>query len=503
MLEVSIDGAAMPLEASERVWLGKYELLHRLGAGGMAELFIARTIAIHGFEKLVALKRVLQQHAGNERLIEMLLSEARLAATLHHPNIVQVYDVGEDEGTHFFTMEYIRGKDLRRLIRAAHKAGTWLPLEHLINIIIHAAAGLQYAHEQKTPDGRPLNIVHRDISPSNIIVSYDGAIKIVDFGIAKATTETQVNAMGALKGKIPYMSPEQCRGQRVDHRSDIFSLGIILWELSLGKRLFTNKKGMDLVQHIAHNPAPKPSTFKPDFPKDLEQIVMRALAHDPAQRYQTARDFEIDLEEFARERRLSISQARLGNFMRDLFADKIAEEESAIQEYLANNEATPPPIEKNTGAVPSVQYTQALQALDQEEALRRVLYDDEPAPAPAWRKLLPFAAIGAALILILAALLSGEPPTATARAHKPSSGEDASWDDDLMSNKPTVAPEPRTIVVAGDDDAEDDADAAAESAATAAATTTTKKRRKKKRTKKKPAELPANWDPNSPLPPPK
>jgi serine/threonine-protein kinase len=500
VLEVSIDGAVMPLEASERVWLGKYELLHRLGAGGMAELFIARTIAIHGFEKLVALKRVLQQHANNERLIEMLLSEARLAATLHHPNIVQVYDVGEDDGTHFFTMEYIRGKDLRRLIRAAHKAGTWLPLEHLINIIIHAAAGLHYAHEQKTPDGRPLNVVHRDISPSNIIVSYDGAIKIVDFGIAKATTETQVNAMGALKGKIPYMSPEQCRGEPLDRRSDIFSLGIILWELSLGKRLFTNKKGMDLVQHIARNPAPKPSTFKPDYPKDLEQIVMRALAHDPAQRYQTARDLELDLEEFARERRLAISQARLGNFMRDLFAATIAEEEAAIQEYLANNEATPPPIEKTTGAAPSLQYTQALQALDQEEALRRVLYDDEPAPPPAWRKALPFAAIGAALLLILAALLSGE-PTPTTRAHKPSSGEDASWDDDLLSNKPTVAPEPRTIVVASDDAPETDAEAATDSAA--ATPTTAKKRRKKRKKKRKPAELPANWDPNSPLPPPK
>ncbi|MEZ4383186.1 MAG: serine/threonine-protein kinase [Nannocystaceae bacterium] len=499
MLEVSIDGAAVPLEPSERVWLGKYELLHRLGAGGMAELFIARTIAIHGFEKLVALKRVLREHAHNERLIEMLLSEARLAATLHHPNIVQVYDVGEDDGTHFFTMEYIRGKDLRRLIRAAHKAGTWLPLEHLINIGIHAAAGLHYAHEQKTPDGRPLNIVHRDISPSNIIVSYDGAIKIVDFGIAKATTETQVNAMGALKGKIPYMSPEQCRGEAIDCRSDIFSLGIILWELSLGKRLFTNKKGLDLVHHIARTPAPKPSTFKPDYPKDLEQIVMRALAHDPAQRYQTARDFELDLEEFARERRLSISQARLGGFMRDLFAATIAEEEAAIQEYLANNEATPPPIEKTTGAVPTLQYTQALQALDQGEAMRRVLYDDEPASPPAWRQALPFAAIGAALLLIVAALLSGDPPPPAAPAHRPSSGE-ASWDDDLMTNKPTVAPEPRTIVVAG----EDEARAPSEAVDTgAAAPATTKRRRRPKKKKKSSAELPADWDPNSPLPPPR
>ncbi len=258
----------MPLDMDERVWLGKYELLYRLGAGGMAELFLARTTAIHGFEKLVALKRVLAKHADNNQLIEMLLSEARLAASLHHPNIVQVYDVGEDQGDYFFTMEYVQGRDLRRLLRAANRRGVWMPIEHLINVMIHAAAGLHYAHERDAPDGTILGIVHRDISPSNIIVSFDGTVKVVDFGIAKAATSRE-STQGGRMGKVPYMSPEQCRGEAVDRRSDIFSLGIILWELSLGRRLFNNLKGKPLIEYIGKTQAPRPSTFKPDYPQDL------------------------------------------------------------------------------------------------------------------------------------------------------------------------------------------------------------------------------------------
>ncbi|MCB9567740.1 MAG: serine/threonine protein kinase [Myxococcales bacterium] len=506
MLEITLDGEELPLDPAERVWLGKYELLHRLGAGGMAELFLARTIAIHGFEKLVALKRVLAEHADNQRLIEMLLGEARLAATLHHPNIVQVYDVGEDDGTFFFTMEYIQGKDLRRLIRAAHRKGTWLPLEHLINIMIHAAAGLHYAHEQKTPDGTVLGIVHRDISPSNIIVSYDGAVKIVDFGIAKATTDPENAAAGALKGKVPYMSPEQCRGEDIDRRSDVFSLGIILWELSLGKRLFTNLKGRDLVEHIARNPAPPPSQFKPDYPKDLEQIVMRALALDPAKRYATARELEMDLEEFARQRRLSISQARLAEFMRDLFAEEIKEEEAAVKDYLTLNLPTPPPAAKAQPSLPpqpSVQYTQALQALNQSEALQAILAPlAEPVPEPpAWRRYLPVVVVAAAALLIISAIFAGGGTETTAPAHRPSSGDEAAWDADLLENKPTSVPEPRRIVVSGSEPA---AKPPREPSASEGSTkpTPTKKTTTTKKTKKK-VKLPDNWDPNSPLPPPK
>ncbi|MCH9685293.1 MAG: serine/threonine protein kinase, partial [Deltaproteobacteria bacterium] len=177
-----------PVMAGAGLQLGKYQLIRRLATGGMAELFLARASAIHGFEKLVVLKRILPQHAESEDFIRMFLAEARLAATLHHPNIVQVYDIGEQDQAYFFTMEYVQGQDLRRLVRAARKAKRVLPLEHILHIVMGVAAGLNHAHEKIGLDGRPLGIVHRDVSPSNVLVTYEGGVKIVDFGIAKAAT---------------------------------------------------------------------------------------------------------------------------------------------------------------------------------------------------------------------------------------------------------------------------------------------------------------------------
>lgn len=482
----------MPLDLDERVWLGKYELLYRLGAGGMAELFLARTTAIHGFEKLVALKRVLAKHADNNQLIEMLLSEARLAASLHHPNIVQVYDVGEDQGDYFFTMEYVQGRDLRRLLRAANRRGVWIPIEHLINVMIHAAAGLHYAHERDAPDGTILGIVHRDISPSNIIVSFDGTVKVVDFGIAKAATSRE-SKQGRLMGKVPYMSPEQCRGEAVDRRSDIFSLGIILWELSLGRRLFNNLKGKPLLEYIGKTQAPRPSTFKPDYPKDLERIVMRALALDPSKRYATARALEVDLEEFARKRQLPISQARLAEFMSELFADEIRVEQARIQDYLAHNLPTQPPT------TAAVQHTQPLPTISQDDALQALLpaHDGPGAASPTWHRVLPIVLVAVVLLLVVGSILDGE--TRPNSALRPSSGGGA-WAEDsaIMDNRPTIAAEPREIVVpVVTQPPEPDSGSKA-----SANQTQGKKPQRKKRAKKK-VKLPDDWDPNSPLPPPR
>src|SRR5690606_23277729 len=208
-LDPAVSGVGLPGSL-----LGKYQLLRRIATGGMAELFLARATAIHGFEKLVVLKRILPQHAESEDFIRMFLAEARLAATLHHPNIVQVYDIGEEDNNNvFFTMEYVQGQDLRKLVRAARKAEKALPLEHILHIVMGIAAGLHHAHEKIGLDGRPLGIVHRDVSPSNVLVTYEGGVKIVDFGIAKAATAQTATIAGTLKGKIPYMSPEQCRGE--------------------------------------------------------------------------------------------------------------------------------------------------------------------------------------------------------------------------------------------------------------------------------------------------
>ena len=304
--------------------LGKYQLLRRLATGGMAEIYIARAEGMAGFEKLVVLKRILPQHAESEDFIRMFLTEARLAATLHHPNIVQVYDIGEDAGTFFFTMEWVKGQDLRKLVRAARKAERSLPLEHILLVVTGVAAGLEHAHEQTDPEGRPLGIVHRDVSPSNVIVTYDGAVKIVDFGIAKAASAQSATVAGTLKGKIPYMSPEQCRGETVDRRSDVFSIGTLLWELTTGLRLFSGDNEIAVLNRVARGDVPRPSSVRPDYPPGLEDIVMKALESDPTRRYQTAMDLQIELEDFAREVRLPVSSARLAKFMRELFADDLA-----------------------------------------------------------------------------------------------------------------------------------------------------------------------------------
>jgi hypothetical protein len=482
VLESSPAGVAGPLVPSEPRWLGKYELLHRIGSGGMAELFLARTTSLGGFEKFVALKRVLQRHQGNHELVELLLGEARLAATLQHPNIVQVYDVDEDNGTYFFAMEYVQGKDVREIIRAAARLGKWLPLEHIVNLIIGAAAGLHHAHEQRTADGRPLEIVHRDVSPANILISYDGTPKIVDFGIAKAVTVREGNEE-TLKGKIPYMSPEQCRGEPLDRRSDVFSLGIVFWELSLGKRLFTGLKGQELVEHIAHSRAPAPSSIRPDFPPDLERIIMRALEPSRDRRYPDARALQLDLEEFARERKLSISAARLAEFMRGLFSIEIAEEAAAIRQYITTTPIGPSPRDRRTQTQTAL--TPTIQA---------PLDVPMPTVTPWWQepKIMLAGVGGLVVLLLIAALFAGgdQPTTTPPRAR---SGGAVVWEDNIeaLQPKPVTLPEqPRQIVIHQPSPEPPPTKPAAPPATAPKKSTKTK------------TKLPDNWDPNSPLPPP-
>ncbi len=323
--------------------LGKYQLIRRIATGGMAELFLARASAIHGFEKLVVLKRILPQHAESDDFIRMFLAEARLAATLHHPNIVQVYDIGEQDAAYFFTMEFVQGQDLRRVVRAARKAQRVLPLEHILHVVMGVAAGLHHAHEKIGLDGRPLGIVHRDVSPSNVLVTYEGGVKIVDFGIAKAATAQTVTAAGTLKGKIPYMSPEQCRGESVDQRSDIFSIGTLLWELTTGSRLFTGDNEFAIINKVAAGDVPAPSSVRGDYPPELEAIVMRALQSDREQRYGSALDLQIDLEDFAREARLPVSSARMAKFMRELFGSEIRALNASLSDRLDEQPTMPRP----------------------------------------------------------------------------------------------------------------------------------------------------------------
>ncbi len=320
--------ATSPLAPGVRV--GKYELLRRLAVGGMAEIFLARSQGIEGFEKLVVLKSILPQHAVDDEFVCMFLDEARLAATLHHPNVAQVFDIGRGGGKPFFTMEYIDGRDLRQVCKAARGRGG-LPLEQAVTIGLGVAAGLHYAHEKGGPDGRPLGIVHRDVSASNVIISYDGAVKIVDFGIAKAASHRQVTRTGIIKGKLACMSPEQCRGDAVDRRSDVFAIGILLYEITTGTRLYEADSDYAMLHQIIDKDAPAPSTRVPDYPPALEAIVMRALRRDREQRYATAQELQVDLENFARDSKLITSPVELGRHMEELFgrsSDRDAARES-------------------------------------------------------------------------------------------------------------------------------------------------------------------------------
>jgi serine/threonine protein kinase len=305
--------------------LGKHDLIRQIAVGGMAELYLARTTGIEGFEKLVVLKRILPQLANNASFVNMFLNEARLAATLQHPNIAQVFDIDQDGTDYFFSMEYIHGQDLGHLVASAHDSGVPISLDASLTLVAGLCAGLHYAHDKVGPDGKPLNVVHRDVSPSNVLVSYEGAVKLVDFGIARAGS-SPATTRGGLKGKIAYMSPEQCRGKvALDRRSDVFSIGTILYELTTGRLPFTDETEYGVLNQIVNRDAEPPSRIVAGFPPALEAIVMRALARDPDQRYATALEMQKDIEDFAHENRLRISPLVLGRLMGTLYPARLEE----------------------------------------------------------------------------------------------------------------------------------------------------------------------------------
>src|SRR5262245_7885986 len=218
----------------------------------MAEVLLARATGKQGFERHVVIKRIRSDHARDRKFVKMFLEEARLAASLHHQNIVQVHDVGEVDGEYFFAMEYIHGEDLRRILMAASDRQRLVPIEQVVTVISAAAAGLHHAHEQVGPDRMPLGIVHRDVSPANILIGYDGSVKVTDFGIAKAALRSSETRSGVLRGKVSYMSPEQCMGQQADRRSDVYALGIVLYELATVRRLYKAENEFLTMTAIVH-----------------------------------------------------------------------------------------------------------------------------------------------------------------------------------------------------------------------------------------------------------
>lgn len=304
----------MGAELAPGTQIGRYTLIRRFAAGGMAELYLARAEGIHGFEKLCVLKRVLPHLARDRSFVEMFLQEARFAAGLDHPHVVHVSDIGELDGHPWFVMEYVHGRDLQSILYKIDY-GTPMPLGPALAIASRVAAGLHYVHERTDSTGNPLGLVHRDVSPSNILVTYDGGVKIVDFGIVKATRRRAITRTGVLKGKAAYMAPEQCTGKPIDRRTDVFALGIVLFEMTTGRMLFDGETDFDIMTKIVEGRCPMPSSVIEGYPRALEAIVCKALATDMDARYETARDLQVALEAFVREHRIGASQVELEDFM--------------------------------------------------------------------------------------------------------------------------------------------------------------------------------------------
>src|SRR5580704_7066858 len=302
---------------------GRYILLDRIGVGGMAEVFRAVMPGVEGFQRTFVVKRILTERAQSPYFVDMFVQEARINALLHHPNIVQVFDFGNVGGTYFLAMEYLRGRDVSEILKRLRNRERPCPVGVAAYIAQEVAAALGYAHTLCGADGTPFNIVHRDVSPSHILCLRAGGVKLLDFGIAKALGEPEVEKTGhgLFKGKLSYLAPERIKDLPLDGRSDLFSLGVVLWELLAGQKLFRGKSDFQTLKNVAEMVIPAPSSFRPDVPPELDRIVARVLARDPAGRYATGRELADDLDRLLETLRY---QARaLPDLLHELFGAEL------------------------------------------------------------------------------------------------------------------------------------------------------------------------------------
>ncbi|WIG98062.1 serine/threonine-protein kinase [Myxococcus sp. SDU36] len=324
----------------------KLNIIRRLGQGGMAEVFLAKQVGVKGFEKFLVMKKILPQFAENPEFVDMLFAEARANARLTHPNVVQTFDVGVSDGVAYILMEYVRGPDLKKLVIELRRKGLALPLEHALRIVAEVAAGLHYAHAYVDPAGTPHPVVHRDVSPHNVLISLDGAIKLSDFGIAKVAGEEHTQA-GVLKGKISYISPEAASGRALDARNDVFALGVVLFELLTGTLPFRRDHDAATLQAIVRDPAPVPSQLKPNIPQDVSDLILRALVKDPARRTPSAAALREEIEAVMAHHRLNSSPAAVAQFFRDTLGDRLVE---FAPSAISGTGSHPRPVPSGTGS---------------------------------------------------------------------------------------------------------------------------------------------------------
>jgi len=312
---------------------GKYHLLERIAIGGMAEVFLAKSFGVAGFERLLVIKRILPHMAEDREFIDMFVDEARIASTLSHSGIAQILELGQEEAAYFIAMEFIHGKDLGRLQDRLQKRRRVMPIPLSVLVVSRLCEALEYAHRKTDSAGNSLRIIHRDVSPGNVLISYDGDVKLIDFGIAKAQNRMGRTNAGTLKGKFGYMSPEQVRGLPLDHRSDIFAAGIILYELLTGERLFAGESDFGTLEKVRNATVTPPSTYNRRIPRELEQVVMRALAREPEERYEWASDLQQDLARYLMFEGSLTTTKSLAAFMKEIFSEDLARENEKLLVY--------------------------------------------------------------------------------------------------------------------------------------------------------------------------
>ena len=349
-------GVEAQIEGTPTTAFGKYQLFASLGRGGMADVFLSVARGQMGFNKLAVIKRLRQALAEEASFRNMFLDEARLAARLSHPNIVHTYEVGEQNGVYFIAMEYLEGQSLNKVLKEALRRKEGIEPELSARIIADALGGLAYAHALADYDGRPLGIIHRDVSPHNIFVTYDGHTKVVDFGIAKAALSSTETEVGVLKGKVAYMSPEQAMGGRIDQRADLFAMGIVLWELLARQRLMTGESAANTLHKLMNEPIPRVSSAVPGVDPELEAIVGKALEKDPQYRWQSALEMRDALEAWLRSNPRQARQEEVGRKMLHLFSSVREEVQRQVQRHMAG--------------ITAATTTQELQALNVESLQR-------------------------------------------------------------------------------------------------------------------------------------
>ena len=311
---------------------GKYLLLERISVGGMAEVFKAKAFGVEGFEKIIAIKKILPSMAEDADFIQMFIDEAKICGQLNHANICQIFELGRIDDSHFIAMEYIWGKDLLQIQNRFRRIRKNMTVQMAAFLASKMCEGLDYAHRKKDATGKPLNIIHRHVSPQNVIVSYEGDVKVIDFGIAKPGSRSVKTQAGVLKGKFGYMSPEQVAGKNLDQRADIFAIGTILYELLTNERLFLGESDFATLEKVRNVAVPPPSQVNKEIPAALDAVIMKALAKDGDKRYQWASEMHDDLQDFLAQTEPVYNAKALSTWMRAQFIVEMRKEAAVLDE---------------------------------------------------------------------------------------------------------------------------------------------------------------------------